>query len=249
MTKEDYFYEAFQGMERLGPGSRESTEKALAFFPRKSQPVRILDVGCGVGTHTFLLASHFPKADITAIDSHSPYIQTLNQSAAARGISDRVHGLEMSMFDMTFEKESFDLIWSEGAIYIIGFERGLKEWKRFLKPGGFQICSEISWLKDDPSRESLDFWQSAYPQIGTIAENLRRIEDAGYISEGHFICPVSDWTKEYYAPLQKNLDRIRSLYPDQPDALGAAAMLQSEIDLYLRHKDDYSYVFYAMSRK
>ena len=62
MTKEDYFYEAFQGMERLGPGSRESTEKALAFFPRKSQPVRILDVGCGVGTHTFLLASHFPKA-------------------------------------------------------------------------------------------------------------------------------------------------------------------------------------------
>ena len=151
-------------MERLGPGSRESTEKALAFFPRKSQPVRILDVGCGVGTHTFLLASHFPKADITAIDSHSPYIQTLNQSAAARGISDRVHGLEMSMFDMTFEKESFDLIWSEGAIYIIGFERGLKEWKRFLKPGGFQICSEISWLKDDPSRESLDFWQSAYPR-------------------------------------------------------------------------------------
>ena len=90
-------------------------------------------------THTFLLASHFPKADITAIDSHSPYIQTLNQRAAARGISDRVHGLEMSMFDMTFEKESFDLIWSEGAIYIIGFERGLDVYKRQTKGSAMMV--------------------------------------------------------------------------------------------------------------
>ena len=38
MTKEDYFYEAFQGMERLGPGSRESTEKALAFSRGNHSP-------------------------------------------------------------------------------------------------------------------------------------------------------------------------------------------------------------------
>lgn len=33
----------------------------------------------------------------------------------------------MSMFEMDFEPESFDLIWSEGSIYIAGFQTGLKD--------------------------------------------------------------------------------------------------------------------------
>lgn len=142
---EKYFYEAFEGMKRFGPGSDESTMRAAEMFPAKKKP-KILDIGCGIGTHTFAVAKKFPDADITAIDIYEPHIEKLNSLASEYGLSDRVRGIVMSMFEMTFENESFDLIWSEGAAYIAGFSNAIKDWKRLLKPGGYIICSEISWL-------------------------------------------------------------------------------------------------------
>ena len=142
---EKYFYEAFEGMKRFGPGSDESTMRAAEMFPAKKKP-KILDIGCGIGTHTFAVAEKFPDADITAIDIYEPHIEKLNSLASKYGLSDRVRGIVMSMFEMTFENESFDLIWSEGAAYIAGFSNAIKDWKRLLKPGGYIICSEISWL-------------------------------------------------------------------------------------------------------
>ncbi|WHY99634.1 hypothetical protein [Peribacillus simplex] len=50
----------------------------------------------------------------------------------------------VSMFDMGFKTETFDLIWAEGSIYIIGFQKGLKVWKPFLNRGGYLVCSEVS---------------------------------------------------------------------------------------------------------
>lgn len=118
-------------MNRFGPGSTESTLRAACFYPKRNVPIRILDIGCGIGTHTFLLAKQFPKAQVVGIDYHAPYIEKLNQTAAKNRLTDRVHGVVMSMFDMAFEKESFDMIWAEGSIYIIGFQRGLRQWRPY----------------------------------------------------------------------------------------------------------------------
>ena len=57
------------------------------------------------------------------------------------------------------------LIWSEGAIYNIGFERGLKEWRRFLKEGAYLAVSEASWFTEKRPAEIETFWQDAYPEI------------------------------------------------------------------------------------
>lgn len=40
------------------------------------------------------------------------------------------------MLDMPFDAESFDLLWAEGSIFIIGLARGLKNFRACLKPGG-----------------------------------------------------------------------------------------------------------------
>ena len=249
MNRDSVFYEAFAHMERFGPGSAESTARALQFFPAGRTPLSILDVGCGIGTHTLLLAERFPQADITAIDVSAPHIARLNETASERGLSDRLHGIVMSMFEMTFPDASFDLIWSEGAIYIAGFPNGLRDWRRLLKKDGCLICSEISWLNDHPSAESRAFWEAAYPDMNTIPGKLEQIRDAGYEPTGFFICPVSDWTVHYYDPIEKNLAAMRARHGDSPEAAEVIASLQAEIDLYRRHPDDYSYVFYAMRRQ
>lgn len=164
---EKYFYEAFEDMKRFGPGSDESTTRAAKMFPVKKNSLKIFDIGCGIGTHTFVIARKFPNADIIAIDTYAPHIEKLNFIAAECELADRVHGIVMSMFEMTFENESFDLIWSEGSDYIAGFSNAIKDWKRLLKSGGYIICSEISWLRDNPSEESKEFWNEAYSEMNT----------------------------------------------------------------------------------
>ncbi len=65
------------------------------------------------------------------------FIDLLNANSQKLKLQDRVNGIVGSMDKLSFQNEELDLIWSEGAIYNIGFERGINEWRRFLKPGGF----------------------------------------------------------------------------------------------------------------
>jgi SAM-dependent methyltransferase len=72
------------------------------------------------------------------------FLEALEQRSEKTGLKDKISLLEKSMDELPFEKESLDLIWSEGAIYNIGFENGIKNWKKFLKPGGYLVVSEIT---------------------------------------------------------------------------------------------------------
>lgn len=245
---EKYFYEAFEGMKRFGPGSDESTIRAADMFAEEKNNLKILDIGCGIGTHTFVIAEKFPDADIIAIDNYAPHIEKLNTQASERGLADRIHGVVMSMFEMTFEDESFDLIWSEGAAYIAGFSKAIRDWERLLKPGGYIICSEISWLSDEPSEESKRFWEEGYSEMDTIGRKTEQIIECGYEFKGCFICPISDWTINYYDQIAKNLKKLEKRYPGNDKAKQAVQHLREEIELYKKHNTDYSYVFYAMEK-
>lgn len=244
---EKTFFEAFEGMARMAPGSDASTQKAADLLNRQDEPLKILDAGCGNGIHSLLLAHLFPKADITAIDNHGPFIDHLNQAAAAQGLSHRVKGQVADMCKLPFGPGSFDLIWSEGAIYIIGFQRGLQEWKQLLKPEGALICSEIVWLNETPSTAICDFWKAEYPEIDTLAAKLQQIAEAGYTSLGHFIMPPGDWDN-YYRPLKHNLDRMMNEKGHLPVVQEVTQALQREIDLYHHFGNEYSYAFFVMKK-
>lgn len=243
-----YFFEAFEGMGRLAPGSEASTRKAMALFPRDDGKLEVLDIGCGNGIQTLLLAEEFPGASITAIDIHGPFIESLNRRAREAGLSGRVRGKVLSMLDMAFEAESFDLLWAEGSIYVAGFEKALRDWKRYLKPGGHLICSEVVWLTDTPSPESRAFWKEEYPQIGTVAEKTKQIEQAGYEVLGSFLMPREDW-RAFYGALGENLEKMRKKYGSRKEALQVIEMMKREIDMYEAHSDEYGYAFFAMRKK
>lgn len=243
---EKYFFEAFEGLERLAPGSKDSTIKAASLVDDKNKKMKILDVGCGNGIHTLLLAKLFPNAEIIAIDNYAPYIEELNKNAEIQELSNRLVGKCMSMFEMDFASHTFDIIWAEGSIYIAGFKEGLKDWKKYLKKDGYLICSEISWLTDNPAQESYSFWKEAYPEIDTIDNKIKQINDFGYNLINHYILPKSDWLDNYYNPLQANLDLMKDKYVKNKEVIKVIEMIQFEIDMYRKYSDDYSYVFYVM---
>jgi ubiquinone/menaquinone biosynthesis C-methylase UbiE len=241
---EELFWKIHSGLPREAPGCDFWTLRSFHCMHDKRHNPSLLDIGCGPGAQTIALAKH-STAQITAIDTHQPFLDELNRRAAEKGLSERIKTLNMSMFDLQFD-EKFDIIWSEGAIYIIGFERGLREWRKLLNPGGYIGVTEISWLKPNPPAEALEFWQNAYPGMATVEENLARIERAGYrlvMTQPLF---AQYWWREYYDPMKEKIAVLREEYRDDPQAQAFLDAEYAEIALFEKYSDYYSYVYYVM---
>ena len=240
----EVFLEAFDGMPRLGPGQMASTHRAYRSLTLPAEP-RILDVGCGNGRQTLDLAEISP-GQITAVDNHAPFLERLQKEAEARGVGERVRPVCMDMAALDFHNETFDLIWSEAAIYNIGFAKGLSAWKSMLTPGGQVAVSEACWLRPDPPSEIERWWRQEYPAITDVETNLVLIREAGYEPLEHFALPPEAWTDEYYVPLRARIEQLRTKYGNEPEASGVLDMLQTEIDQYKKYGDWYGYVFFLM---
>ena len=107
------------------------TIKALSFIEDLNENSRIADLGCGTGTQTMTLAGH-TSGQIIGLDLFPAFIDIFNYHASQLSLQDRVKGIVGSMDNLPFSREELDLIWSEGAIYNIGFQHGLKEWWQYL---------------------------------------------------------------------------------------------------------------------
>ena len=167
------------------------TREAYLMIPEIINP-RILDVGCGRGEVTLELV-RLSKGEIVGLDINQTSLNELIKKVEESGISDRVHVVNRSMFDMNFPDESFDILWAEGSIFVIGFEKGLVAWKRFIKPGGFLVVHEMTWLQEDPPGEILDHWVKVYPGIRANSENINIIRWCGYELIDHFLVPEEVW--------------------------------------------------------
>ena len=194
----DLICEYFSRFERQGPGSPEVTIKALSFVDNLTAGSHIADIGCGTGGQTLTLAQHAPGT-ITGIDLFPKFIELFNANARGLNLQERMKGMVCAMENPPFQEEELDLIWCEGAIYNIGFERGVNEWRKYLKTGGYLAVTEASWFTEERPAEISDFWQDAYPEIDTIPNKVAQIQKAGYIPVATFILPENCWLENFYA--------------------------------------------------
>jgi SAM-dependent methyltransferase len=148
------------------------------------------------------------------------------------------------MDNLPFGNEGFDLIWSEGAIYNIGFERGLNEWRKFLKPGGYIAVTEVSWLIDKRPAEIENFWNENYPEIDTIPNKVVQMQKAGYIPVAIFVLPEKCWTDNYYIPRQAASKVLLDKYTGNKTVEAFVESNRYEVDLYSKYRQYYGYVFY-----
>jgi len=233
---------------RQGPGSDVVTKRALELLdlPDADQ-LSICDMGCGTGASTLILAGE-TGARVVAVDVFPAFLEVLQSRAAELGLGDQIQPLQASMDDLPFEPGAFDLIWSEGAIYNMGFDKGVRYWRQFLKPGGYLAVSEISWLREDRPAELEAYWQNAYPEIDTISGKIRVLESAGYLPLAHLVLPPSCWLENYYQPLQARASAFLERHNHSEEAAALLASDAEEIAMYQRYQDYYSYGFY-LARK
>lgn len=230
---------------RQGPGSNRATEEAIELTGLMGQKnLEIADIGCGTGGQTFTLARHL-HGNITAVDIFPEFLEVLSKRAGRKGLDKRITPLEASRDNLPFEEDFFDLIWSEGAIYNMGFKKGVVQWRRYLKTDGILALSEITWTTDSRPEELELFWKKECPEIDTVEGNLEVLKREGYEPEGHFILPQDCWIDHYYMPLQDIHKPFLERQGHSEDAMGLISSNNTEFAMYMKYRHYYSYGFYV----
>jgi ubiquinone/menaquinone biosynthesis C-methylase UbiE len=201
------------------------TRKAFRMLPKLDRP-RILDIGCGSGVPTLELA-RLGQGEVIGIDIDQAALDKLARKIRDAALSNPVQAVNRSMLDIVFPDESFDIIWSEGSIFAIGFKRGIQEWKRFLKPNGFMVIHD---------------------EKGNVEEKLEQISECGYRLLGYFILNEETWWTEYFAPLEKLLAESQANYSDDPHAVEELAQARRELEMFKSNPEGNSSVCFVMQR-
>lgn len=244
MEEYQLLVDLYKKAKRLGPGGDAETRKAIDLAMIDSSiPLKIADIGCGTGSSALLLA-RWLNAQITAVDFLPDFLEELKANAKKQGLTEKISPLVGSMDNLPFNDEEYDVIWSEGAIYNIGFEKGIKDWKCFLKTGGLLIVSEITWLTDTRPFELQEYWNNEYPEIDTASAKINILESNGYSPVAYFALPEHCWLDNFYRPLQTSFTGFLERNGESEAAQAIVAATENEIALYEKHKVHYSYGVY-----
>lgn len=234
---------------RQGPGGDAETLLALQLAGvDRTAALNVADIGCGTGAASVLLAAH-TQASIVAVDCLPEFLDELGQRARAAGLDRRISAQCASMDSLPYADGAFDLLWSEGAIYNMGFARGIQAWRRLLKPGGVLVVSEITWTTTRRPAEIAEHWQREYPEIDLASAKLAQLERAGYAPIGYFTLPEHCWLDNYYRPLQAGFEAFLARHRHAPAAQAAVAAEQKEIALYQAYQAYFSYAVYVARRQ
>ena len=244
MEDHELLVDLHRDAQRQGPGGDLETRRAIELAMLDTcVPLKVADIGCGTGASTLQLARSL-NAGITAVDLFPEFIEVLTANAARHGLSERITPMVGSMDNLPFGDEEYDVLWSEGAIYNMGFQNGIIAWRRFLKPGGLLVVSELTWITGERPPEIQRHWDAEYAETGTASSKFNQLEKSGYSPVGYFILPEHCWLDNYYRPLQSRFPEFLARYSHSDAAEAIVQAENKEIALYEKYRSYYGYGVY-----
>jgi SAM-dependent methyltransferase len=241
------FFEVYGALPRQGPGNRACAIQALGICRGLPPAPDVLDLGCGLGGQTLHLAE-LTRGPIVAVDNHAPWIDRLGRRVEALGLSSRIRAIVGDMARPGLPPESFDLVWSEGALYNIGLENAFRVCRSLLRPGGCLAFTDAVWRKDDPPAEVKAGFDLDYPAMGRVPDVLAAIERGGFSLLGRFTLPDEAWWDDFYTPMRKRVEELRVKCAGDAEALDALERLAREPELHRLYSNYYAYEFFVARR-
>ena len=243
----EYLHELCEALPRCGPGDNNSTRRAYNAIPKPPDKPFILDIGCGTGMQTLELA-RISNREIIALDNHQGFLDILMKNAIDAGLQNRIIPKNMSMLEMDFANRTFDLIWSEGALFCMGFQNGLKCCHELLEAYGYLAVTELVYIASDLPDDVTRYFERVYPDIKDIQGNIEAIREKGFNLVSNFTLPESAWLDNYYIPSEKVLPGLNKKYQGNEVALDVFEDFQNEINLYKKYSKFYGYEFFIMQK-
>ncbi|MEH1826843.1 MAG: methyltransferase domain-containing protein [Nostoc sp.] len=181
-AKSDFVHEMVKwgGIEKLPPGTT------------------VLDVGCGIGGSSRILARDYGFA-VTGI-TISPQQVKRAQELTPKGLN--VQFAVDDAMALSFPDASFDVVWSiEAGPHMPDKTVFARELMRVLKPGGVLVVAD--WNQRDDRQKPLNFWEKpvmqqlldqwSHPAFSSI-EGFSELLAATSLVEGEVI--TADWTEQ-----------------------------------------------------
>lgn len=240
------FFEVFESLPRQGPGSFAATQRAFAACADLPTAPRIVDLGCGAGAQTVALAQ-LTGGTIVAVDSHAPLIERLRERLDELGATDRVETRVGDMAAIDLPRHSFDLVWSEGALYNLGLAVALPRCAELLRPGGYLVFTDAVWRSDDPP-DDVQALFADYPTMGGVGDVVAQLENHGWEVIDWFDLPDEAWWEDFYAPMERRIESLREKYAGDAEALAALDELAREPEMHRRSGQQYGYAFFVARR-
>lgn len=243
----EIFFEVYEALPRQGPGNLACAAKALRLCGDLPPGPAILDLGCGVGGQTLHLAA-LTSGSIVALDSHAPSIERLKATVAERGLSHRVRPVVGDMARPGLPAASFDLVWSEGALYNIGIASALRVCSGLLRAGGYLAFTDAVWRRENPPAEVKASFDLDYPAMGRVPDILAAIAAGGFSLLGRFTLPDEAWWDDFYTPMRERIEELRSAHAADHEALAVLGQLAEEPEMYRLHSAYFAYEFFIVRR-
>ena len=235
----------FAELEMLGPHDEATSLKVLGALGQLPTSPRVLDLGCGTGQQSLMLARAL-RSRVVAIDLSQVFLQRVHARFAGAGLADLVETRAANMLNPGEPADSVDLIWSEGAAYNIGFRRALDAWRPILRPGGIAVIADAGWLTQDAPEPVRTFWDAEYPDMPDATEFAEMAAAAGYEVVATETLPASAWVA-YYDGVLKRAAELRAGTPNQ-DMVTLIGELEQEAEIFHQSAGSYSYLFTAARR-
>lgn len=196
------------------------SETAYSLLPEMKSP-NILDVGCGTGVSALRLAE-ISDCRITGVDIDQSSLDRMKDKFDEQGFSSRLKLLNCSLEELPFEKESFDIVWSEGSVQFIGFEKALVYWGSFLKHNGVMV---IHHVPDD------------------FMNKLMAIEYREMELRAYYLLDESVWWEKYLGPMEAALNQ-----PGCKTDSAEARQCLDEIQMYHDNPKSFRSAYYIMKK-
>lgn len=163
-----------------------------------SRGTTLLDVGCGIGGSSRILAADYGFA-VTGV-TISPQQVERAQELTPKGVNAKF--LVDDAMALSFPDESFDVVWSvEAGPHMPDKAIFAKELMRVLKPGGVLVVAD--WNQRDDRQKPLSFWEKpvmrqlldqwSHPAFASIEGFSELLVETGLV-DGEVI--TADWTQE-----------------------------------------------------
>ncbi len=158
----------------------------------------ILDVGCGIGGSSRILAKDY-GFEVTGITISPKQVQRA-QELTPEGVTARFQ-IDDALA-LSFPDNSFDVVWSiEAGPHMPDQAKYAQEMIRVLKPGGILVVAD--WNQRDDRQKPLNFWEKpvmrqlldqwSHPSFSSIEGFSEQIAETGLV-EGEVV--TADWTQE-----------------------------------------------------
>lgn len=176
------FLEDIWGAGFLSPGGADEAARVVEGIDLTG--MRAIDIGCGSGAISVLLARDLGAAHVVGIDVEHEVCDAARRYVAEAGLTDRVEIKQVVPGPLDFPDQSLDLVYSKDSIIHIPDKEALcVDVFRVLKPGGWFAASD--WLMShdgEPSAEMKAYIAAEDLEFAMASPDRyeRALQDAGF---------------------------------------------------------------------